>query len=196
MNIDNLFLSYKNEPNPEHWRDFSELMWDLGFEMDCYNSAPTLHESRRLQHTEKEVQDQLLQEMITWSTQEVGNFIFSRYRELTHWSDYGYPEEKGHYFFKNAFPILEKKLSADWDIRNATPSLNEFTELVASQLVNLLKTKLSQDIRTFVFSEEGQFYIKQKYEDYSRQCNQGAITKPNFRWKCVTETAYYLEKLF
>ena len=42
MDRTKLFKQYESEPNPEHWRDFPELMWDLGFEMDCYNSVPPL----------------------------------------------------------------------------------------------------------------------------------------------------------
>ena len=105
-----MFDSYKSEPNPEHWCGFPELMWKLGFEMDCYRSAPSFEELDMWTHTEKEIQDQILSEMTKWTTQQVGNYIFSRYRELTHWSDYGYPYEKGAYFFERAFPILESKL--------------------------------------------------------------------------------------
>ncbi len=113
MNKNKIFDPYKSEPNPEHWRGFPELMWDLGFEMDCYNSAPSFELLDRQTHTEKEIQDQLLSEMKNWTAQELGNYIFSRYRELAHWSDYGYPEEKGAYFFEKAFSILESKLDFD-----------------------------------------------------------------------------------
>ena len=113
MIASNLFLPYKSEPNPERWHNFPELMWELGFEMDCYQSAPIATHYAQHPSAEKELQDQLLSQMQYWTTQEVGNYIFSRYRELTHWSDYGYPEERGHYFFSRAFPILEAKLSAD-----------------------------------------------------------------------------------
>ena len=40
MDKNRLFDQYQSEPNPEHWRGFPEFMWDLGFEMDCYNSVP------------------------------------------------------------------------------------------------------------------------------------------------------------
>lgn len=112
------FAAFINEENPEHWRGFPELMWYLGFEMDCYSSAPKFTELDWQTHSEKDRQDHLLKQMPQWTAQEVGNFIFSRYRELTHWSDYGYPKEKGGYFFKHAFPILQQKLGEEWESRN------------------------------------------------------------------------------
>ena len=112
------FAEYINEENPEHWHGFPELMWYLGFEMDCYSSMPKTTELDCQTHSEKERQDHLLKQMPQWTAQEVGNYIFSRYRELTHWSDYGYPEEKGGYFFKHAFPILQQKIGEEWESRN------------------------------------------------------------------------------
>ena len=115
MNIEQLFEPYISEPNPEHWQGFPELMWELGFEMDCYYSAPDLEEFEVPgDRADEDVQDKLLEKMEGWSTQNVGNYIFSRYRELTHWCDYGYPESRGDYFFKRAFPILVSKMMTDW----------------------------------------------------------------------------------
>ena len=114
-----IFKQYIDEPNPERWRGFPELMWKLGFEMDCYNSAPQFERLSWETHTEKEIQDQLLGEMKKWTAIQVGNYIFSRYRELTHWSDYGYPEEQGAYFFERAFPLLVEKMD------NCTPNVGE-----------------------------------------------------------------------
>jgi len=123
MKRTDLFSSYIQEKNPEHWRGFSEVMWDLGFEMDCYRSKPECESFSQEGHSEKEIQDHILTEMLKWNTQEVGNYIFSRYRELTHWSDYGYPEEKGHYFFERAFPILAEKIATDRDSQNMIPNV-------------------------------------------------------------------------
>lgn len=109
----NLFTPYKIEQNPERWAGFPELMWKLGFEMDCYNSAPKYEKLSWEEHTEKEIQDQLLVEMKKWTKQQVGNYIFSRFRDLTHWCDYGYPEEQGAYFFEKAFAILEDKMISE-----------------------------------------------------------------------------------
>ena len=67
MDKNQLFEQYRLESNPEHWRGFPELMWDLGFEMDCYNSAPSIKVLDWQTHTEKEIQDQLLSEMKNWT---------------------------------------------------------------------------------------------------------------------------------
>ena len=106
-NIHEKLTEFINEPNLDKWHGFSELMYESGFEMDCYNSAPDFENSGT---TEKEIQDNLLKHMENWTLQQVGNYIFSRYRELTHWSDGGYPQEKGTYFFRKAFEILEEKI--------------------------------------------------------------------------------------
>lgn len=107
-----IFDEFMKEPNPEHCENFPETMWGLGFDMDCYSSAPDFYNYPwdDTEHTEKDRQDVILAEMEKWPMQIVGNYIFSRYRELTHWSDYGYPEEQGHYFFARAFPILARKI--------------------------------------------------------------------------------------
>lgn len=105
-----MFEEYIREPNPEHWQGFPEMMWALGFKMDCYTSGPVIeYDPYGNGHSHKEHQDLILAELQKQPTRIVGNYIFSRYRDLTHWSDYGYPEEQGHYFFERAFPILEAK---------------------------------------------------------------------------------------
>lgn len=77
MKRTDLFSSYRQEKNPEHWRGFSEVMWDLGFEMDCYRSKPECESFSQEGHSEKEIQDHILTEMLKWNTQEVGNYIFT-----------------------------------------------------------------------------------------------------------------------
>lgn len=196
MDIKTLFISYKEEQNPERWRGFPELMWKLGFEMDCYNSAPKYDELSRRTHSEREIQDQLLSLMQDWTTQEVGNYIFSRYRELTHWSDYGYPKEKGAYFFGKAFPILEGKLSIDWDKRNTVPSLEEFTDAVSLHMVSLLCNESSDDVIAFAHSDEGQYYIRGKYKEYIAQYDETTLNAPMLRGKCAREAAYYIKDLY
>ena len=196
MNDKKLFSAFVKESNPEHWREFPDIMWNLGFEMDCYESAPENCACIRDLQTEKERQDYILEKMNDWSTQEVGNFIFSRYRELTHWSDYGYPEEKGHYFFEKAFPILEKKLLAEWNARNTIPTIIEFTEIVASYLTRLLNNELPQRVKDFTFSDEGQFYLLEKYNECVIRYSNNKITAPMFRGRCARETAYYLKDLY
>ena len=64
------FDEYVNEPDPEHWRGFPELMWELGFEMDCYKSAPCLEETTRQEQSKTAIQDRLLSHMAHWTAQE------------------------------------------------------------------------------------------------------------------------------
>ena len=196
MDTKTLFISYKEEQNPERWRGFPELMWELGFEMDCYNSAPKYDELSRQTHNEKEIQDQLLSLMQDWTTQEVGNCIFSRYRELTHWSDYGYPAEKGAYFFEKAFSILEEKLSIDWDKRNTIPSLREFTDVVSMHMISLMCNESPENVIAFTHSDEGQFYIQGKYKEYIAKCDKTTLTIPMLRGKCAREAAYFIKDLY
>ncbi|MCI6580727.1 MAG: hypothetical protein MSH15_01845 [Oscillospiraceae bacterium] len=109
--LSNPFQPYKDEPNPDRWNDFDKLMRELGFEIDCYNSYKDIYPDS--ERSGKDKQDEILDNLSKCSLQIAGNYIFSRYRELTHWSDYGYPEEKGEYFFKKAFAILENKFEQD-----------------------------------------------------------------------------------
>lgn len=195
MDITNLFDSYKSEPNPEHWRGFPELMSKLGFEMDCYHSAPKFNEFNRVTHSEKEIQDQLLSEMTNWTAQEVGNYILSRYRYLTHWCDYGYAKEKGAYFFERAFPILERLLTLDWEKRNTVPTIEEFSEMVISRFVCDIDPKLQKQADIFL-SDEGPYHIRRKYKEYLEQLHEQQITTPMFYGRCVSEAVFFLRDMF
>ena len=190
-----LFDQYKLSPNPEHWRGFSELMWDLGFEMDCYNSAPSFEVLDCQTHTEKEIQDQLISEMKSWTTQEVGNYIFSRYRELTHWSDYGYPEEKGAYFFERAFPILQNLLDLDWNKRNTIPTLECFSEMVINRFTNGVDETATDQAKVFL-KDEGRFHIQSKYNEYIEKAKESDFAIPKFYGVCVSETVSLLNDIF
>ena len=75
-NIHEKLTEFINEPNPDKWHGFSELMYESGFEMDCYNSAPEYEQYDNPEHTEKEIQDNLLKHMEKWTLQQVGNYIF------------------------------------------------------------------------------------------------------------------------
>jgi len=195
MDKNYLFEQYQFEPNPEHWRGFPELMWNLGFEMDCYNSAPSFEVLDWQTHIEKKIQDQLLSEMKNWTTQEVGNYIFSRYRELTHWSDYGYPEEKGAYFFERAFPILQAMLESDWERRNTIPTLECFSKMVTSRFKSDIDDNTIKQAEAFL-KDEGQFHIQSKYNEYIRKANEGYFAIPKFYGVCVSETVSLLNDMF
>ena len=194
MDRTKLFKQYESEPNPEHWRRFPELMWDLGFEMDCYNSAPKFEVLDWQTHTEKEIQDQLLSEMKNWTAQEVGNYIFSRYRELTHWSDYGYPEEKGAYFFERAFPMLQAMLNADWERRNTIPSLDCFTKMVIGKFKSEIDENYIKQAEAFL-QDEGRFHIQDKYSEYIEKAKEGDLVIPKFYGVCISETVSLLNDM-
>jgi len=195
MDKNQLFEQYQFESNPEHWRGFPELMWDLGFEMDCYNSAPSFEVLDWQTHTEKEIQDQLLCEMKNWTTQEVGNYIFSRYRELTHWSDYGYPEEKGAYFFERAFPILKTMLESDWEKRNAIPTLECFSAMVTNRFKSKINENTINQAEAFL-KDEGRFHIQSKYSEYIEKAKDGDFAIPKFYGVCVSEMLSLLNDMF
>lgn len=194
MDRTQLFTQYQSEPNPEHWRGFPELMWDLGFEMDCYNSAPSFEVLDWQSHTEKEIQDQLLSEMKNWTTQEVGNYIFSRYRELTHWSDYGYPEEKGAYFFERAFPILQTLLDFDWSNRNTIPTLESFSEMVISHFKSKIEESAMTQAEAFL-KDEGRFHIQDNYNKYIAKAKESDFAIPKFYGVCISETVSLLNDM-
>ena len=195
MDKNRLFDQYQSEPNPEHWRGFPEFMWDLGFEMDCYNSVPYFERLDRQTHTEKEIQDQLLSEMKSWTTQEIGNHIFSRYRELTHWSDYGYPEEKGAYFFERAFPILQTLLELDWNKRNTIPTLECFSEMVIGKFKSNIEDNVINKAEAFL-KDEGRFHIQSKYSEYIEKAKESDFAIPKFYGVCVSETVSLLNDMF
>ena len=174
-----MFEQYRLEPNPEHWRGFPELMWDLGFEMDCYNSTHSFEVLDWQTHAEKEIQDQLLSEMKNWTTQEVGNYVFSRCREVTHWSDYGCPEEKGAYFFERAFPILQTMLNADWERRNTIPTLDGFAEMVIGRFKSGFDENDIKQADVFL-KDEGQFHIQSNYNEYVEKAKEGDFAIPKF----------------
>ena len=86
--------------------------------------------------------------MQNWDTQEVGNYIFSRYRELTHWSDYGYPEERAGYFFKRAFIILQEKLGEEYKSHCENHALPEcFETMDYLEFLNKRRILMAQIIK-------------------------------------------------
>ena len=106
-----IFDEYIKDTNLEHWCEtFPELMWGLGFKMDCYESYLMLYPNNPSPNlSQKEIEDIILDNLNKCDISIVGNYIFSRFRELAHWCDYGYPEERANYFFPKAFEILISK---------------------------------------------------------------------------------------
>lgn len=114
-----IFQRFLSDSNPEHWIDdgFADFMWNLGFEMDCYKSFDELYVMPDGIADKKARQDWILSKLDQATTQVVGNYIFSRFRYLTHWCDYGYDDVESSYFFPIAFAILERKLIEDNVVR-------------------------------------------------------------------------------
>ncbi len=90
--------------------DFAELMWGLGFDMDCRKSYEELYpEKPRLEMSKIQKYDLVLSNLEKCNRQVVGNYIFSEFRYLTHWS-YEYNPSEAAYFFEKAFRLLEQKI--------------------------------------------------------------------------------------
>ena len=47
-----------------------------------------------------------------------------------------------------------------------------------------------------VYSDEGQYHIKSKYDEFLTRLKANEITSPMLRGRCVSETAHYLEGLY
>ena len=108
-----MFDEYIKEPDLDKWQGFSELMQALDFQMDCYESfnkcfPEVLDKYHTLTETERE--EFILEYLKQSDIQIVGNFIFSRYREITHWSQCPPSSPRITQFFPQAFALLEQLL--------------------------------------------------------------------------------------
>lgn len=85
-----IFDKYLNESNIEHWDDFPETMWGLGYEMDCGKSYDAFLQNCGLSLKEAQNERQLkrntLHVLEHAGRQIIGNYLFSYWRYLTHWS--------------------------------------------------------------------------------------------------------------
>ncbi len=109
-----VFEQYKNEPNLDNWIDlnFPELMWGLGYEMDCGESFAEYIKNSPLKvasaTTEREEKRNYLYYLEHANRQIVGNYLFSEWRYFTHWSMSGYTEYDVD-FLMRIVKILEDK---------------------------------------------------------------------------------------
>lgn len=72
-----IFEKYVNDPDLERWGGFPELMWGLGFEMDCYDSTPKIKNLPwNEKQTEKQRQDEIQDMLGKLPEKVVGNYIF------------------------------------------------------------------------------------------------------------------------
>ena len=105
-----IFDKYKTEENLDYWPDFPEVMWGLGFEMDCLHSYDDFEKhsglTLKVPKNDRERRKNYLYVLEHADRQIVGNFLFSYWRYLTHWS-YGYTEYDVD-LLRRVIAILEK----------------------------------------------------------------------------------------
>lgn len=87
------------------WESFYEIMTENGFVMDCYESFRELFPDVQGTKSTKE-KSVVVEKLKTADKQIVGNFIFSHWRYLTHWCEWGFDVEKERKFFKELFEVL------------------------------------------------------------------------------------------
>ena len=92
-----IFDKFKNEKNLDEWcKDFPDLMWGLGYDMDCHASYNDFLTSSNLVltevHSKREEYRNCLYALEHAPRQVVGNFLFSQWRFYTHWCLGGYDE--------------------------------------------------------------------------------------------------------
>ncbi len=111
-----IFDKYKSEPNIAKWSDleFPELMWGLGYEMDGCKSFEDYKNANPLNikpvNTDREKKENDLYYLEQANRQIVGNYLFSYWRGLTHWSFEGFNEDDVEFLFR-IMGILENKYS-------------------------------------------------------------------------------------
>ena len=106
MDIKELKIMIEKWNNSKHlddWENFPETMWAMGFEMDCHESYKQLFNDNL--GSSKEERQTVIKNLKTADMQIVGNFIFSHWRYLTHWS-YGYDINEEKEYFKELFKVL------------------------------------------------------------------------------------------
>lgn len=103
-----LIEKWNETENLETWENFYEVMTKNGFVMDCYESfRATFPDVQGVKSTkEKGV---VVEKLKSAERQIVGNFIFSHWRYLTHWCEWGFDVEKERKFFKQLFEVLLSK---------------------------------------------------------------------------------------
>lgn len=107
-----IFDKYKESNHLDSWMDFPDLMWGLGFEMDCGESYHEFLKGCGLNlkepKSDRDEKRNLLYVLEHADRQIVGNQLFSYWRYLTHWSLSGYTEYDVD-CIKRIIKILEEK---------------------------------------------------------------------------------------
>ena len=85
-----IFDKFKIMDDLYYWYGFPELMWGLGFEMDCGHSFEEYRAKSILSlpesHTDREEKRNILYLLEHADLQIVGNALFSYWRYYTHWA--------------------------------------------------------------------------------------------------------------
>lgn len=115
--IPGIFEKYKSDSNLDNWcEEFPDMMWALGYDMDCCHSFEEYAENCKLNlktpKNEREKKRNILYMLEHADRQIVGNYLFSYWRYLTHWTLYGYDEYEVD-FVMRVIKILEDKYSCE-----------------------------------------------------------------------------------
>jgi len=107
-----IFDKFKENKDLDSWLDFPNLMWGLGYEVDCEESFNEFKKNCGLKlkepKNEREEKRNRLYVLEHADRQIVGNELFSYWRYLTHWTMYGYSEYDVD-FIMRVIKILEDK---------------------------------------------------------------------------------------
>lgn len=144
-----IFDDFKIVSHIDRWDQFGfpELMWGLGYDMDCeksfeeYTKASSLVMKKPKNERDKKRNNLYLLENA--ERQVVGNYLFSHWRYLTHWS-YGYDEYDVEYL-RRIIRILEDS----YPQKAKEKSIEDF---VAE--INFSEMKLLGEIGTYAFYDE------------------------------------------
>ena len=110
--IPGMFDEFKAEDNYDRWDRLPDLLGGLGFKMDAYNSFREYEKTSALKPNpgslNREERKYILYLLEHADRQIVGNFLFSTWRNYTHWC-IPYEDEYATDFLRRIIAILESK---------------------------------------------------------------------------------------
>lgn len=111
-----MFAPYKANHNLDAWDGFPEMMWGLGFEMDTFKTYDEFLKNSDLKlkeaTNERQNKRNSLYVLEHADRQIVGNYLFSYWRYLTHWTIGGYTPYDIDFLLR-IIEILEKTYEND-----------------------------------------------------------------------------------
>ncbi len=133
-----IFHKFKTNPNLDEWMDFPDIMWGLGYDMDCHESFNKYADESPLKvkphQSERERKRNILYYLEHAPRQIIGNCLFSEWRYLTHWSMSGYTEYDVD-FLRRIIYLLENKYD---EPKQQFTSVDEFASALGFQKMNLI----------------------------------------------------------